>query len=292
MLPNFVVIGAGKAGTTSIYHWLRGHPDVFMPARIKETFFFSYNPDNPDYSQLAGAPDFPVKSVTEYEQLFDEAGDATAVGEATPNYLDSPVAPQRLRSLIPHAKLIVSLRDPVDRVVSHAQMNVRLGLAEDLEDDIRRMADTDEHEYAPKLERWFTAMPREQFLVINFDDLATDPLLTARQMFRFLGVADSHEPPTDTIFNPGGVPRSRFVQRILEMRALRALRPIVPASGFALAARIRGWNAKPPAPLSPALAASLRDRYRDDVEKTAAITKLDLSTWSTVAADETFDERS
>jgi hypothetical protein len=93
-LPNFVVIGAAKAGTTALYWYLSEHRAVFM-SPVKETNFFAYNLDQTG-KLVYGDPDvhrFPVRTLEEYQALFADAGEATAIGEASPLYLESPRLP-------------------------------------------------------------------------------------------------------------------------------------------------------------------------------------------------------
>jgi hypothetical protein len=116
MLPNFIVIGAAKAGTTALYWYLAEHPDVFMSPK-KETNYFAYGRDRQG-RLLYGDPEFhqfPVQSLAEYEELFDGAEGARAVGEASPIYLEAPQTAGRIRELLPQSRLICSLRHPVDR---------------------------------------------------------------------------------------------------------------------------------------------------------------------------------
>src|SRR5215204_1532720 len=111
MLPNFIIVGAAKAGTTALYWYLAEHPAVFM-SPVKETFYFAYGVDEAG-RLLYGDPDvhrFPIKTRAEYEALFAEAGGASAVGEASPIYLECPQAAARIRAMIPEARIVASLR--------------------------------------------------------------------------------------------------------------------------------------------------------------------------------------
>ncbi len=102
MLPDFIVIGAAKAGTTALYWYLAEHPEVFM-SRVKETNFLAYGLDGQG-RLVYGNPDvhhFPVKSLAEYQDLFAEAGPARRLGEASPIYLECPQSPGRIRSWSP-----------------------------------------------------------------------------------------------------------------------------------------------------------------------------------------------
>lgn len=277
VLPNFAVIGAGKAGTSALYVWLRQHPDVFMPASLKETLFFCYNPADPEHV-AAPRERFPVRTLEEYEALFAIAGGATAIGEATPLYLDSPQAPPHMAQVIPRARLIASLREPVSRVWSHAQMNVRQGRAADVEAEALRLAETDEHDYAPKFRLWLQHFPRERLHVFRYDDLVADADGVVRGIHRFLGIA---ERPVDgsARHNPGGLPRSRALQRLIDLRALRRLRPLAPTAAFNLVARVRRMNLASAAPPQEPVRRRLAARYRDDIVVTQEILGLDLSGW-------------
>ncbi|HEX9660552.1 MAG TPA: sulfotransferase [Rhodothermales bacterium] len=126
-LPDFLVVGAAKSGTTSLYHLLRQHPDVFMSA-VKEPGFFALK--NRDL-QFNGPGDMnaigrcSVNSLETYTALFDEAGSGVAAGEASNIYLYSPEAPPAIKAAIPNVKLIAMLRDPVERAFSAYLMMLR-----------------------------------------------------------------------------------------------------------------------------------------------------------------------
>jgi hypothetical protein len=135
MLPSFLVIGATKSGTTALYDYLRQHPAIFMPA-LKEPRFFLY-----DGSEDSAR--FPVRSLEEYEALFAPVTTETALGEATPQYLTSWAAMERIHETLPGARLIAALRDPAERAFSIYLMNLRnrghnreIPFAEALGDDI------------------------------------------------------------------------------------------------------------------------------------------------------------
>src|SRR5262245_39905027 len=104
-LPNFLIIGAAKAGTTSLYDWLRQPPDGFRPA-LKQPKFFADAPQRTDV-------EFPVRTLAEYEALF-EGATARAIGEASPNYLGSSPAMHRIHDTLPRVRLIAALRDPAE----------------------------------------------------------------------------------------------------------------------------------------------------------------------------------
>jgi hypothetical protein len=121
-LPNFLIIGAQKSGTTSLYNYLKQHPQIFMP-RLKEPHFFTYEGQLPPHPSV-------VTSWQDYRALFADARDEIAVGEASPSYLHGEQAPRRIAHYFPTIKLIAILRNPADRAFSNWMHNVSYGREE------------------------------------------------------------------------------------------------------------------------------------------------------------------
>jgi len=204
-LPDFVVLGAAKAGTTSLYHLLTQHPLV-EPAASKELQFFDEF--------------FEQESVEWYRRCFPaprwKDGRRTISGEASPGYLFHPLAPQRMAGVIPQARLIALLRNPVDRAYSHYHQVVRRGFepltfeeaiaAEEarlrgerdkmLEDERyfsvvhRSFSYLSEGIYVDQLMRWSEFFPREQMLVLKSEDFFERPQETLKIILDFLGLPD------------------------------------------------------------------------------------------------------
>lgn len=198
-LPDFLVLGAQKAGTTALYAYLRWHPGITGPS-WKEVSFF-------DRHWWRGE--------AWYRGQFPLRPGKRLVGEASPSYLFHPLAPERARSLVPDAKLIVLLRNPVDRAYSHYQHEVALGreplsfedaLAAEEErtrGEVERLVSDPRAfsrawwghtyvargRYAEQLERWLEAFPREQLLVVATEELGERPAETYARVLRFLGAA-------------------------------------------------------------------------------------------------------
>lgn len=196
VLPEFVILGAAKAGTTSLYDWLSEHPFI-APATHKEVHFFDYNYyRGEDWYRRH----FPLES--QRAAFADEHGRPFLTGEASPSYISHYWAPQRLAKLLPQARLIVMLRNPVDRAYSQFQMSRRESeepldsFAEAIEIEDRRLdserarAISSPHynswpigcwsylmrsRYAEQLERWFALFPRERFHFLTLEEMAEDP---------------------------------------------------------------------------------------------------------------------
>ncbi|HEX6929793.1 MAG TPA: sulfotransferase [Gammaproteobacteria bacterium] len=290
MLANFIIIGAPKAGTTALYWYLAEHPQVFM-SPVKETNYFAYGRD--DAGRLVyGDPKihhFPVRSESEYEDLFENAGNASAIGEASPMYLECPASAARIRDRIPDAKIICALRNPVDRAWSDYLMYLRqsgrrFDAARDLAPDAPWMQ-PDSHwvrvsHYHDALRRYFDRFPREQVHVFLFDDLRQDPRRVVQEVYRFLGVDASYVPDFDTPYNTGGLPANRLLERVFNLQALKhAVEPLLPRRAMNRLRQLRASNLRKPPALPAELRAQLGAHFRDDIHKTAELIKMPLDAW-------------
>ena len=214
-----------------------------------------------------------VRTLPAYEALFEGAGGATAIGEATPTYLRSPESPELVRAVIPHARLVAILRHPVERAYS-----AYLGLRRDglertptfeaaLRDDALARRYLGPSFYHESLSRWYAAFPAEQLRVYLHDDLRDDARGLLADLFGFLGVDTGFVP--DLTERPGqtGMVANPVLRAVWERAegARRAVRPAVPERlrdrAYARRdARPRAPAARPGAPLPPARA--LRARHR------------------------------
>lgn len=292
VLPNFVIIGAAKAGTTALYWYLAEHPAVFM-SPVKETNYFAYGLDGAG-RLLYGNPEvhrFPVKSLAEYEALFAGADRATAIGEASPLYLECPQAAGRIRELIPGARIICSLRHPVDRAYSDYQMflrrrGLRLDPARDLT-PTSAWARPDSHwmqigRYHEQLARYFDAFPRAQIHVSLFDDLKRNALQTTQDVYRFVGVDAAHAPNFAAPHAVGGMPASRLLERFFMNRVIRsAVEPWVPTRAANWVRQLRSRNLRRAPSLPAQLRRDLTRHFRDDIARTSELIGRNLDGWLT-----------
>jgi len=292
VLPNFVIIGAAKAGTTALYWYLAEHPAVFM-SPVKETNYFAYGLDGAG-RLLYGNPEvhrFPVKSLAEYEALFAGADRAAAIGEASPLYLECPQAAGRIRELIPGARIICSLRHPVDRAYSDYQMflrrrGLRLDPARDLT-PTSAWARPDSHwmqigRYHEQLARYFDAFPRAQIHVSLFDDLKRNALQTTQDVYRFVGVDAAHAPNFAAPHAVGGMPASRLLERFFMNPVIRsAVEPWVPTRAANWVRQLRSRNLRRAPSLPAPLRRDLTRHFRDDIARTSELIGRNLDDWLT-----------
>ena len=290
MLPNFIVIGAAKAGTTALYWYLSEHPAVFM-SKVKETNFFAYGVDE-EGRLLYGDPDvhrFPVKSLAQYQELFAGAGDAAAVGEASPIYLECPQSAGRIRDLLPEARLICGLRQPVERAYADYLMYLwRRGRRFEPERDLTSSsvwARPDSRwmqvsRYHEQLSRYFAVFPRERLHVFLIDDLKRGAIDTVQGVYRFLEIDSTFVPDFETAHNVGGVPSSRFLESVFTSRAIRsAVEPWIPKRAADWVRGLRTRNMRQAPPLPPDLRKELTGRLRDDILRTSDLIGRSLEHW-------------
>jgi Sulfotransferase family len=290
-LPNFLILGAQKAGTTSLFNYLGQHPEVY-PSPIKETHFFDHGGVRQTYAGPVRMPGPKIKSLDEYEGLFDGVRDEKAVGEATPTYLYLPGVAERIRHHVPEARLIAILRDPAERAYSGYQHAVRSGreplrsFAAALAEEDRRVREgwhpiyhyRSRGFYHAQLSRYFALFGHEQVSVYLYDDLSSDPFGMLRGIFRFLGVSDSFTPDTSTRLNVSGVPTNRAVAGL--WKRLGGLPPAVKrVVPFETRQRTKGRIFVKAPPLEPAVRRELVEAYREDVLRLEDLIGRDLSAW-------------
>ncbi|MFN8591499.1 MAG: sulfotransferase [Thermomicrobiales bacterium] len=208
-LPDFIIIGAQRGGTTSLYRYLVEHPDI-GPAYCKEVHYFDRYFDRGPNWYLAH---FPIR------------GEYKIAGEASPYYLFHPEVPERLREYVPNAKLIALLRNPIDRAYSQYQMNSRKGneslsFEEAVEREPERLAGTDDpldpswrhHSYlarglyAEQLRRWFEIFPRDQIMVIQSERFYGNPERTLHEVQAAIGLPP-HTPGRFKAFHQSEYPQ-------------------------------------------------------------------------------------
>ena len=222
-----MIIGAGKSGTTTLYEWLKQHPQVFM-SPVKETNFFALEgqdvvPSGNDPKQLRHYP-WSITDRDEYEALFEGASSEKAIGEVSPMYLYSQRAPQVIKEEIPAVKLIAILRHPVDRLHSRYMHLVRESRepAKDYSQVFNRNSIWWERDdlvreglYMQNLERYYHLFPAKQLRVYLYDDLKNNPELLLKDIFAFLEVDPDFSVDTELTFNPSGKIKNRWLDVVI-----------------------------------------------------------------------------
>src|SRR4051812_10132551 len=205
-LPNFIIIGAAKAGTTSLYHYLRQHPDVFMSA-VKEPRYY--------WQEGVAEGRLEIFGREAYERLFSDVTSQRAVGEATTHYLNSPTAAERIAADLPDVKLIVSLRNPADRAYSSYLGRLQGGEERRGVDEAMQPGSyyVESSRYYASLSRYFERFDRSRIKVLLFDDLVASPRAVMRDVYEFLGVDSTFEVDVAISHNRAAIPRSAIANR-------------------------------------------------------------------------------
>lgn len=258
-LPSFLLIGAMRAGTTSLHHTLASHPDVFMPS--EELFFFDADDLDEHAEEQLGpdgrwAPrDFERElpdALPRYMARFDSQ--ARLVGEDSTTYLSSVEAPARAARIVPDAKILVLLRDPVERAWSQYWHGVMSGRAVlDFEASLVSARGTllKRSMYAAGLRRWMDVFPRDQIKVILSEELWAQPQAQLDEVCRFLGLdrgLDVDALPLEVRHRHAAVvPRWPALRRWANLLARRGARPNRRPGGLAgLLVKVAGATHKKP----------------------------------------------
>lgn len=312
MEPNFFIVGAPKAGTTSLYHYLDQHPQIYM-SPIKEPSFFAseLRPENfhPRFREqllrerenvrqyLAGPMTEkrfggPVEDWHSYQRLFQNARAGQAIGEASASYLWSPTAARNIAAKIPHARIVMILRNPADRAYSQylgavndglvrrsfrEQLRLSRGSTSALFDVLNPMLEFGL--YAPQVERYLQAFPKRNLKVILYEDYRGWPAATLSDLFAFLGI--------DARFQPD------FSRRMMEPHVPHFVTAAYFLKRYGLWQRVKEWSPPPlqrilrrsvfrkrsRLALSPEDRRALQEYYRGDIVQLSQVIDRDLSAW-------------
>ena len=273
-LPNLIVIGAAKCGTTSMHRYLSQHPEIKM-SRIKELNFF----------QDPGCLD----KLDTYATFFD--GDAPVVGEASARYSYDPLltgTPARIRAALPDVKLIYIVRDPVERAVSsHVEQSSRRepGPLESVLDGDPYNITAAISRYATQLERYLEEFSMDRILVVDQAELLSRRAETLRTVFRFLGVdAGFTSPEFDALANTRETKRrqSNLHAALVRHPVTTAMRQRLPAgvrrSMFAPVKRLASRELESPE-LTDELRTRMREMFRVEVERLRELTGERFESW-------------
>lgn len=274
MLPNFLVIGSQKAGTTSLHRVLSRHPEIFMPEKKELNFFFKEG----EYE----------KGIGYYEHYFEGTpADAKAVGEASPGYICHPEAAARIAFHIPDIKLIVTVRNPIDRAYSQYWSD-RRNLSQPLsfEQAAERYLETSyglgrvgyfsRGVYAPYIREYLEHFERSQLLVLSFDELSERPADFYRRCFEFLEVdLDFTDPSIERAHNPSSTWDNPIYNLFMRFPGLTRALP-----GRSRGVFLKGKRRVIEYPrMAAAVESKLQDFYEPWNQELSQLLGMDLSDW-------------
>jgi hypothetical protein len=285
MLPTFFVIGAAKSGTTSLHHYLGLHPEIHVSA-TKEPNYFCREADGP-------WPFGRVSTRKEYEALFES--DALVRGDCTPSYSQYPLragVPERINQLVPEARFIYLVRDPVERLLAQIQHRYSTGCETRPVREALGTIDDPLHNpylipslYATQVQRYTDVFPPDRILVVDSAELRSDRESTLGRIFHFLGVAETIASENVAVqLNAGEKNRlpSRRYARLRDSRLGSLWRHLPERLRVPIGERVMRTLTSPaerPA-LDDDLRLALEAELRPEVERLRSWTGLAFSSWS------------
>ncbi len=291
--PNFLIIGAHKAGTTSLYQYLRQHPEIYM-SPMKEPHFLAYDGAGRGESNM-------ITRLEDYLAQFAGVADETAIGEASTSYLHNPSTIERIRHHIPDARIMAVLRHPADRAYSNFLFYRLVGkepisdFAAALEQEESRIRDGWPRFlpplnwgykrigfYSEPVRQYLQAFDREHIRFYLYDDFQSDPKAMLKDVFGFLHVDEGFVPDMSVRHNISGIPKSRAVHDWTTGPKLwsplyKALVPDKTRQQIRLS--LRRLNLQSPPPIPEEVRRTLTAEYREDILKLQDLIDRDLSHW-------------
>jgi hypothetical protein len=300
--PNFLIIGAGKSGTTSIYNLLKQHPEVYMtPAKEPDYFFLmdqkKVDPKD-DPEQFHYYPE-GVYTLEDYQALFAGMENEKAAGEASTCYLYKPNVHLNIKKLVPDVKMIAIFRQPVDRLYSRwlhlaREDNLPSDKFEDAFDQNsiwwKRDDLVPEGFYYKHLSKYFEIFDRKQFAIYLMKDMRTDPKAFYKSLYSFLEIDDTFEPVTDVQYNVSGFVKNKFKDKLYGQNSVirKTIEKVSPTlvdkmrNSIAMqkvVTNLRKGNLDRPK-LDPATRKRMIDEiYKDDILKLQDLIDRDLTSW-------------
>jgi hypothetical protein len=243
--PNFYIVGAAKAGTSSLYSYLKDIPGIFM-SPIKEPNYFSRQ-ILPDNHRLK-----PIRDENKYLNLFKGAKDEAILGEASPSYLADPGAAGLIHQVAPHASILISLRDPVERLFSHYLMMKRNGILKgSFYSEIKKSLNSKQHKspnalyverslYFENVKRYLEIFGANQVIIIIFEEFVKNEKEAINNILKFLNLKTNLNNFKADIYNKYRVVRGPIALKILQNQAIRRFseRLLSPSARRWLTARI------------------------------------------------------
>lgn len=290
---DFIEIGAKKSATTWIFNCLTDHPEICEPD-TKEMHFF----DQPfRYNQ----------GIAEYESYFDQCSSKTIKGEFTPDYLYYEKVPKRIHKHFPDVKLIVCLRDPVERAFSHYSFEKRVKGKTSIYDSFEEAVNKDDFlvgmgYYYKQLKRYYDLFPEENILVLFYEDLKEPPEEFIQKVYRFVGAepSDFITSSVDEKANPTGeklvkakfpwldsiiyrignsIDRESKTYILCDKIGLRKLRNKVLSLHHEKQKSQSKNKKRRESEITPEVESKLRDFYKEDINNLEGLIDKDLSHW-------------
>lgn len=292
ILPNFLILGTAKAGTTALHTYLQQHPQIYLTPN-KETNFFAFEGIDIDFQGIGdeALKEFSITDLETYQQQFSGVTNESAIGEACPLYLYHPSAPQKISDYIPDCRLIIILRNPVDRAYANFLHLIRddrepfTNFDQALAAEKRRITSNWEWfwhykqvgYYSEQIQRYYDLFNPDQIAIYLYEDLQESPTNLFQNIFNFLEVNSDFVPDLNLRPNKSGMPKNKLLHQLLRKpNPLKTiLKPLFPAS---VRQKIQHRNLAKPQ-MSIETREKLTNLFREDILICQDLIQRDLSGW-------------
>jgi len=276
--PNFFIVGAPKAGTTSLYAYLKNVPGIYM-SPIKEPNYFSVS----THFKLGKKP---IRDKKKYLSLFKKVKDEKIIGEANPSYLSDPETPKLIHQTVPNARILISLRDPVERAYSAYLMTIRRGFTK--KSFSQQMENTLSNEILPSgkvltrglyfnpVKKYLDIFGQKQVKIIIFEEFIKNPKTFIEEILEFLGYNKPLETFENEVHNPYAVVRSSVTKYIFQNDTVRKFAQIIPSSSRRILKERVMLKQQPKPKMNEEVKKKLVNFFHDDVEKLKTLLGRDL----------------
>ena len=284
MKVDFFIVGAPKAGTTSLYHYLSEHPETDMSI-LKEPNYFSEKSikDNDLYYKS-----YPIKKLSRYHSLFKNNN--LIKGEASVSYLYYKDVAKSIKAYNSSARIIIMLRDPIERAFSHYLMDFRLGLINDTFENIifqkSNLSNSKTYfqqyvklgEYTNQIKRYFNEFPSEQILVVDYDDFKKKTSDIVKKVYKFLKIDINFSPELNNKHNARFIVNNRLLKFLFSKIIIRKAMNLIFPKFIKSFIKNQFFNNKPPILLSSSRL-YLRQYFKKDIENLSNFLQKDYSKW-------------
>ncbi len=267
--PNFFIVGPTRAGTTSLWEYLKQIPEVYM-SNVKEPAYFNPNTNYRGFSTI------PIRDKKKYLELYKDVKNEIAIGDASPTYLADLQTPSLIHEVVPNARIIIMLRDPVERAFSEYLLMYAIGILKCSFSELIHSPDRGRNEtpvpiieyglYYEKVKRNLDVFGAEQVKCFIFEEFVKDPLKILKEILDFLNVKNPVINFKLEIFNPSAVPRNKVAQTIVRNKLIRKMGKHLPRKIiFNLKEHLTKPTVKPSMSLEDRK--FLQEFYREDIKK-------------------------
>jgi len=282
MKVGIFIVGAPKAGTTSLHYYLNEHPEILMSS-VKEPDFFS-DKEIVDQGLYYGTT--RINTSQKYHNLFQEKKDSKIFGESSVSYLFYPEVPKRIKEYNTDAKIIIMLRNPVDRAFSHYLMDFRLGLISDEFEDVFNKKEGLKFQqyfllgnYYSQVKRYYDEFSKENVHIIWYSDFKKDAEKEIQKVFKFIGIDLDYKVNFETVHNSFSMPKNKIIRKIYSVIWLRKLLSFLLPSTFVRFTKSTLFKKRSKPKITTESSKTFTEYYLDDICKLEELLSINLSEW-------------